>query len=70
MSRVDYERAATEPPPEASANGHQEPAGQAKAKTKKAKANVLSVDQLQTLSTSQVRWMVAAGFKMGLRVGW
>ena len=60
MSRVDYERAATDPQPEASANGHQEPASQTKAKTKKAKANVLTVDQLQTLSTSQVRWVTAA----------
>ena len=53
MSRVDMERDATESPPEAaSANGHHDPPH--KAKAKKVKANVLSVDQLQTLSTSQV----------------
>ena len=58
-SRVDYERAATaDPPPEqAGANGHPEPPppGQGKVKAKKGRANVLSVDQLQTLSNSQVR---------------
>ena len=58
MSRVDYERAATESPPEEGANGHAHDSQQSaapKSRAKKAKANVLSVDQLQSLSSSQVR---------------
>ncbi|KAF0311499.1 G kinase-anchoring protein 1 [Amphibalanus amphitrite] len=57
MSRVDYEKAATETSPEEAANGHDDSAtaaaGVSKARAKKAKAKVFSIDQLQALSNSQ-----------------